>query len=134
MDNNRLELAKYWMEKAWNSFSTAKHEFNRDNIDFCVNRLYYAVFYAVSSVLVIKGKSYNKHSAVRVALHREFVKSGIIPIEYGKLYDALLQDREEADYVAFVDFDPGVIKEELKQTEEFIILFKKLLNEEIDNQ
>ncbi|MFW5981637.1 MAG: hypothetical protein ACOCQO_00365 [Halanaerobiaceae bacterium] len=51
-----------------------------------------------------------------------------------KLYDALLQDREEADYVAFVDFDPGVIKEELKQTEEFIILFKKLLNEEIDNQ
>lgn len=51
-----------------------------------------------------------------------------------KLYDALLQDREEADYVTFVDFDPGVIKEELKQTEEFIILFKKLLNEEIDNQ
>ncbi|MFW5981636.1 MAG: HEPN domain-containing protein [Halanaerobiaceae bacterium] len=81
MDNNRLELAKYWMGKAWNSFDTAKHEFNRDNIDFCVNRLYYAVFYAVSSVLIIKGKSYKKHSAVRVALHREFVKSGIIPIE-----------------------------------------------------
>src|SRR5690554_171796 len=118
MDNNRLELARYWMEKAWKSLDTSKHEFKRDNIDFCVNRLYYAVFYAVSAVLIIKGKSYKKHSAVRVALHREFVKPGIISIEYGKLYDALLRDREEADYVAFVDFDSEVIKEELNQTED----------------
>ena len=134
MNNNRIEMAKYWMEKAKKSFATAKNEYSRKNIDFCVNRLYYAAFYAVSSVLILKGKSYKKHSAVRVALHRDFVKLGIIPIEYSKLYDALLRDREEADYVAFVDFDFEVIKEELNQTEDFILLFEKLLNEELENQ
>ena len=131
MDKSRIELAKYWMKKACKSLETAKHEFSRKNIDFCVNRLYYAVFYAVSSLLIIEGKSYKKHSAVRIALHREFVKTGLIPVEYGKLYDALLQDREEADYVAFVDFDPEVIKEELSQTEQFINLFGELLQKKI---
>lgn len=133
MDKNQLELAKYWMEKAHKSLETAEHEFNRKNIDFCVNRLYYAAFYAVSALLIIKGQSYKKHSAVRVALHRDFVKTGLIPVEYGKLYDALLRDREEADYVAFVDFDQEVIKEEFKQTGKFIDLLEELLQEEIDS-
>jgi uncharacterized protein len=127
MDANQLELAKYWMGKAHKSLEAAKHEFDRKNIDFCVNRLYYAAFYAVSALLIIKGQSYKKHSAVRVALHRDFVKTGLIPVKYGKLYDALLQDREEADYVAFVNFDQEVIKEELEQTGEFIDLFEELL-------
>ncbi|MFP4698695.1 MAG: HEPN domain-containing protein [Eubacteriales bacterium] len=51
-------MAKYWMEKARKSFATTKHEYSRKNIDFRVNRLYYAAFYAVSSVLILKGKSY----------------------------------------------------------------------------
>jgi len=128
MDVNRLELAKYWMEKAHKSLEAAKHEFDHKNIDFCINRLYYAVFYAVSALLIIKGQSYKKHSAVRVALHRDFVKTGLIPVKYGKLYDALLRDREEADYVAFVNFNQEVIKEELEQTEGFIDLFEELLH------
>jgi len=61
------------------------------------------------------------------------VKTGLISVEYGKLYDALLRDREEADYVAFVDFDQEVIKEELEQTGEFINSFEELLQEEIDS-
>jgi len=120
------------MGKARQSLETAKHEFNRDNIDFCVNRLYYAAFYAVSALLIMKGKSYKKHSAVRAALHHDFVKTGLIPVKYGKLYDALLRDREEADYVAFVNFDRKVIKEELVQTKDFINLFENLLREEIE--
>ena len=133
MDKNQLKLAKYWMEKAYRSLETAEHEFNRKNIDFCVNRLYYAAFYAVSALLIIKGQSYKKHSAVRVALHRDFVKTGLVPVEYGKLYDALLRDREEADYLAFVDFDREVIKEELDQTGEFIDLFEDLLRNELNS-
>jgi len=73
-----------------------------------------------------------KHSAVRVALHRDFVKTGLIPVEYGKLYDALLRDREEADYVAFVDFDQELIKEELEQTDIFINLFEELFQKRIN--
>ncbi|MFP4698694.1 MAG: hypothetical protein ACLFMO_08320 [Eubacteriales bacterium] len=43
----------------------------------------------------------------------------------------MLQDREEADYVAFVEFDYNVICEELNQTEKFINIFEEFLHEEL---
>ncbi|WP_408955127.1 HEPN domain-containing protein [Natroniella sp. ANB-PHB2] len=86
MDYNREELAKYWLEKSRRSLKTAHYEFKLENYDFCTNRLYYAAFYAVSAVLILQGDSYKKHSAVRVALHRDFVKEGLIPVEYGVGY------------------------------------------------
>lgn len=50
----------------------------------------------------------------------------------GKLYDSLLRDREEADYVAFVEFDPEVLEEELRKTRKFIDKFKTIYEEEKD--
>jgi len=129
----KQELGEYWLEKAERSYKTAKNEYNEGNYDFCVNRLYYAVFYAVNAVLIIRGQNYKKHSAVRAAIHRDFVKPGTISVEYGKLYDSLLRDREEADYVAFVEFDPEVVKEELNMSRKFIDKFKEIFKEEIDN-
>jgi hypothetical protein len=134
MDYNKKELAKYWMKKSKRSLEAAQHEFECENHDFCANRLYYSAFYAVSAVLILKGQTYKKHSAVRAALHRDFVKEGLIPIEYGALYDALLQDREEADYVAFVEFDPEILEEEIKQVEEFIKEFEKLFTSLIKSE
>jgi len=133
MKDKKVELGTYWLEKAQRSFKTAKQEFKHENYDFCINRLYYSVFYAVSAVLILKGKSYKKHSGVRVALHRDFVKEGVVPVKYGKLYDALFQDRQEADYVAFVEFDPEVVRDELKQTEEFIAEFEELFYKLLEN-
>jgi len=116
------------------NYKAAKNEYNEGNYDFCVNRLYYAVFYAVSAVLIIRGQNYKKHTAVRAAVHRDFVKPGTISVEFGKLYDSLLRDREEADYVAFVEFDSEVIEEELNMARKFIDKFKDIFKEEIDNE
>ena len=132
-EEQKRELGEYWLEKAERSYKAAKNEYNEGNYDFCVNRLYYAVFYAVSAVLIIRGQNYKKHTAVRAAVHRDFVKPGTISVEFGKLYDSLLRDREEADYVAFVEFDPEVVKEELNMSRKFIDKFKEIFKEEIDN-
>ncbi|WP_258360785.1 HEPN domain-containing protein [Moorella sulfitireducens (nom. illeg.)] len=127
MQENRETLAKYWMDKARRSLNTARREFEEKNYDFCANRLYYAAFYAVSAVLMLQGKYYKKHSGVRAALHRDLVKPGIIPEEYGTLYDALLRDREEIDYIAFVEPDPEVIKEEITKVEELLNILADIM-------
>ena len=130
-NTHQLELGRYWLDKAKRSYEAAEDAFQKNNYDFCVNRLYYSAFYAVSAVLIINGKNYKKHSAVRSAVHRDFVKNGKISIELGKLYDKLLRDREEADYVAFVEFDPEVVKDELKETKKFINQFKEIFAKEV---
>lgn len=59
-----------------------------------VNRLYYASFYAVSALLLLHDKSFAKHSGIRSAFHREFVRSGIVSKELGHLYDRLFDSRQ----------------------------------------
>lgn len=126
----RREIASYWIEKAKESFRSAQLEYSQGHLSFCVNRLYYAVFYAVSAVLALRGLKYGKHSAVRAFLHRDFVKTGIASEEMGKLFDRLFYDRQKADYTAFTSFDPEIVKEQIKQVEAFITIFQDILNKE----
>jgi uncharacterized protein (UPF0332 family) len=69
-----------------------------------VNRLYYAAFYAATAMLQVRGATYGKHSALRVALHRDLVKTGVIPKETGECFDRLFEDRQSGDYVPATTF------------------------------
>jgi uncharacterized protein (UPF0332 family) len=121
-------IAGYWMKKARESLKSAKVEFELGHLDFCVNRLYYTVFYSVSAVLAKQGLTYGKHAAVRASFHRDFVKKGIVSKEFGKLYDRLFNARQEADYIAFTDFDAEVVKNQLVQVEEFVAKFSTIMH------
>jgi len=62
----------------------AKLMFEARHINACVNRLYYACFYALSALLLIRNISTSKHSYVRSLLHRDYVKSGQVPNRDGR--------------------------------------------------
>ncbi len=64
------------------------------------------VRYGVCAALFERNQSFRKHSGVRSAFHREFVRTGLLEVRDGKLYDQLFEDRQEGDYVAFVSFEP----------------------------
>jgi uncharacterized protein (UPF0332 family) len=130
IQEQRRKMAAYWMNKAEESLETAKLLLSKGHISFCTNRLYYAVFYAVSAVLIIRGTAYSKHSAVRSAFHRYFIKSGEIPKHFSEFYDQLFYDRQEADYSVFAEFDSDVINNEIIMAEEFIIVFRNILKQE----
>lgn len=85
----RRSLGRLWMEKARRSLETARRVLAAGDLDFAANRLYYAAFYAVSALLAERGTSYGKHTAVRAALHRDFVRAGVLSPEWGELYDHL---------------------------------------------
>lgn len=77
--------------------------------------------------MISKGLTFKKHSAVRAAFHKEFVKSGIIPKKFGLLYDTIIQDREDADYVAFALLDKEVLKQEIEEVKVLIQLMKDIV-------
>ncbi len=109
---HRMQLALYWLDKADESLNSATSELEADRLTFAVNRLYYAMFYAVSALFAAKNLSYGKHSAVRSALHREFIKTGLIDRSLGRLYDELFNARQQGDYVPLVEFDREVVVEQ----------------------
>ena len=77
---------------------------------FAINRARYALFYAVSALLLEEGHRFNKHSGVRAAFSRYLIKVGRLSEEDGDLYNQLFRDRQEGDYIEFADLMPHMCK------------------------
>lgn len=125
-EQQRNIVVSYWWEKAEASLLSAERELDAGALVFSINRLYYALYYAVSAVLLRKEFTFSKHSGVRAAFHREIIKTGLMDTEWGRLYDQLFEDRHEGDYVALSEFDKLYVEEKLIQCRQFLLILKKV--------
>ena len=73
------DLVLYRMTRANETLEDARILANAGRWNACVNRLYYACFYAVSALLVRHGLSSSKHTGVRSLFNRHYVKTGKVP-------------------------------------------------------
>jgi len=94
----------------------------------CVNRLYYAAFYAVNALLLSRGLSSAKHSGVRSLFHQNFVKTGIIDITIGRFYDTLFDSRQKGDYADMIRFTKEEVIEWLGRTSKFVHIVIDITN------
>jgi len=118
--DQRSDMIQYWWSMALDSMASARREFEAGSYAFAMNRLYYAAFYAVCAVLLRRQQSFRKHSGVRAAFHRQFIKTGVLDAKWGRLYDQLFEDRQEGDYVVFVSFEPQYVQTQLARCAEFL--------------
>lgn len=128
MKNTNLALINYRRKKAADTLKDAKIMFNRVSLFTTVNRIYYAVFYEVSALLLTKDLSSSKHSGVRALFNREFVKPGIVKEEYADFYNRIFDSRQEADYGDFVEFDEKKVRQWLCEAEDFIKEIEKIIS------
>jgi hypothetical protein len=119
-EGRRSEMVRYWWSKALESLASARRENEAGSYAFAVNRLYYAAFYGVCAALLERQQSFRKHSGVRAAFHREFIKTGVLDAKWGRLYDQLFEDRQEGDYVVFVSFEPEYVRTQMEQCARFL--------------
>lgn len=119
-DKQRSEIVRYWWEKAEESLRSAVREFEAGSFGFSVNRVYYAAFYAVCAALLERRQTFKKHAGVRAAFHREFIKTGLLDMRWGKLYDQLFEDRQEGDYVTFIEFNREYVEHQIAECTEFL--------------
>ncbi len=123
----RLGMVRYWWSRAEESLAAARREFAAESYPFAVNRVYYAAFYAACAALLDRHQTFHKHSGVRAAFHQAFVKPGLIAIEWGRFYDHLFEDRQEADYVALASFEPEYVEGLLSQCAAFLSVLRPLV-------
>lgn len=124
----RSDVIRYWWSKAEESLSSPRREFVAGSYLFAVNRLYYAAFYGVSAALLDRRLSFKKHSGVRAAFHRGFIRSGHLDAEWGRFYDRVYEDRQEGDYVALVSFDREYVESQLDRCAKFLSMLRPLLS------
>lgn len=124
----RTDVVRYWWSKAEESLASARREFEAGSELFAINRPYYAAFYGVSAALLDRRSSFKKHSGVRAAFHREFIKTGRLDAEWGRFYDRLYEDRQEGDYVALVSFGREYVESQAERCARFLSVLRPLVS------
>lgn len=114
------DLVRYRLQRARETLEDARILANSRRWNPCVNRLYYACFYAVSALLVQHGLSSSKHTGVRSLFNRHYVKTGVVPKELAQLYNDLCERRQESDYMDFVDFEESQVRPWIFRAEQFV--------------
>lgn len=71
--------------------------------DILANRLYYALYHAVISLLIKNRIQVGTHKGAVVMISREFVKTGIFSTEEGRVFSSLEQLRESGDYNCLIE-------------------------------
>jgi uncharacterized protein (UPF0332 family) len=106
---NFQSLINYRLEQAREALEDAELLLDAGRYRAVANRLYYACFYAVVAVLLTRRLQYSKHAAVIAFFDREFIRSGQLPKEYSRTLHRAFNERQQDDYMPFVEMDADEI-------------------------
>ena len=100
-NEDRINIVKFRIENAEATLSESLEQIGFGYYNTAVNRMYYACYYAASALLITNGIVTKTHDGVLQMLSLHFIKTGILPVEYGKIYRNLFDKRSSGDYEDF---------------------------------
>ena len=128
MSSTSNDYLLYRINKSKETFADAVLLSENERWNSAVNRLYYSAFYLVSALIHQNGKKAETHSGTKTQFNLNFIKSGLISLEHGKLYANLFDWRQESDYADFIDFEKEFVNELISEVQTFNIEILKLLD------
>jgi len=75
------------------------------------------------------GQTYSKHTGVIGAFHRDFIKTGIFPDDFGKALTRLVKHRDIGDYSYIWELDPEKVREDVRRAREILDSIRRYLHE-----
>ncbi|MBF0118907.1 MAG: HEPN domain-containing protein [Desulfobacterales bacterium] len=121
------DLVSYRLKRSNDSFEEAKILSSAEHWNACVNRLYYACFYAVSALLSIDNLSSSKHTGIRSFFNQFYVKTEKISKDNASIYNDLFQLRQEGDYFDFLEFKESQVKPLIADVDMFLENIKQII-------
>jgi len=92
-----------------------------------MNRLYYAMFYAVLALLQNKHLGTSKHAGAIALFDREYVKGGALDSKFSKTLHRAFELRQKGDYMEQSEIIQADIDEMLPAATEFVAEAKRYL-------
>ncbi|MPR35139.1 HEPN domain-containing protein [Salmonirosea aquatica] len=109
-EDEKQAYVLYRLESAHKALAAAKACADIGLWNSAMNRLYYAVYYAVSALLFINDIQAKTHSATKSQFAQYFVKTGIFDQKYSRLLAILYDGRQKGDYEDFFEADKETIQ------------------------
>lgn len=115
-----LDLIAYRLQRAKETLVEADYNAKGEYYNAAVNRLYYACYYAASALMLTNNLDSSSHKGIKTMLGLHFIKSGIIDVKYGRIYQQLFENRQSSDYEDFVYCDAELFNTLRPEADEFV--------------
>jgi uncharacterized protein (UPF0332 family) len=125
---NIRNLVRFRLDQADAAVRATQVLLDQDLFRDAVNRSYYAMFYAVLALLVIKQIGTSKHQGAISVFDREFVRTGVFNRELSCWLHEAFEMRLDADYAEMVEVPEEDARRILSNAETFIVQMKNYLS------
>ena len=125
LPEERQTVISLRMQNAEEALSDAGVLLERNSLRGAANRLYYAVFHALSALALGDGKLFAKHQGIISFFHADCVRTGRFEKRLGRVVQQAFEDRTEADYEDDVSFSEDVLRARIRDVRELINVVKQ---------
>lgn len=108
------------MEKATRSLKAAQGHIKEGDHDFASARSYYAVFYAMPAILLVKRLTFSKHAGVIAAFGENFIRPGVFPRDFGAMIARLFRERQVGDYDAGISVSSDSARDDVRDASSIV--------------
>lgn len=113
------EIRANW-QRSVESLEAAQVLLDSGHADFAASRAYYAAFYAACALLLSRGREFSKHTGVQAAVHKDFVRTGLLAEQHGRAFGRLFDLRGIGDYGETVHVTEAQAREALASARMFV--------------
>ncbi len=108
------------MIRARKALLAAKTLLEKELLEDCISRAYYAVLHAAKAALALCEIEADTHNGVRRMFGLHLVKTGKMDREFARILTAEHEDREIGDYEVDIVIEEGRAKQRVAQAEKFV--------------
>lgn len=119
-EKDRREVVAYRIERAFTALEQAKINEQQKCLEVVANRLYYAAYYAATSLLISDHIRTHSHDGAIGQFGLYYVKTGVFPKETGRFLKKLFQMRLTGDYDDYFGLTEDDVIPMIQPTEDFI--------------
>lgn len=125
---DKSDVAKHRLRVAKEDLQAAYLLLEANSYRGANNRAYYAIFHAVSAVLVMEGVAFKKHKDTLAYFNKNYVATEIFPRNLGRKIVKAEEIRHESDYDTFYIASKEITVEQIQTAEQLIELVEEYCN------
>jgi uncharacterized protein (UPF0332 family) len=129
-EEERLAIVQYRIEKAYAALEDVDKPIAMKMWSVAANRLYYALYYAATALLVRDKHSVYTRGGVIILLNQYYVKPAILTKEDGWLYGRVFAFRQGSDYDDFIDANEEEVMVYLPKVKDLVAKIVSLINQQ----
>ena len=129
-DEERTVIVQKELERAHETFEEIEIMRQAGKWNGAANRIYYAVFHAVNALFINDGLQTVRHKGSHALFSQHYIKTGKLPMDFGRFYNNLQTLREKSDYNCFYNVEEQDVIDGMEKANQFISAIENHINEQ----